>query len=55
MAEDTSNETASDLTRIAPSVIICIPTWPETSVTVAIVRRHRGQATNVRIYRRNWT
>jgi hypothetical protein len=67
MAEDASNETASDLTRIAPAPIIGFPRSgiPATRVTFygrppelggpkVAVRRGKGQATKVRIYRGEW-
>jgi hypothetical protein len=65
MAEDTSHKTASDLTRIVPAPIICVPNVPETRVTFyarppelggpkVAVRRGKGQATKVRIYRGEW-
>ena len=67
MAENTSYETASDLTRIAPAPIIAFPRSgvPKTRVTFyarppelggpkVSVRRGSGQATKVRIYRGEW-
>jgi hypothetical protein len=65
MAQATSNETASILTRIKPAPIVVVPNVPTTRVTLrarppelggpkVIVRRGKGQATKVRIYRGEW-